>query len=143
MIPIALNDGELDLSERQCPKCRAEISRDKLASSFAENFSHTQAITSANKFLSLDLAVIPFLASSILLVFMNFPLSFRIPFLLVYHMPIVLAVKWFHKYWYNLRFSDEEYLASVRQMKRFLLIWVAANLINWLMLIAEKVLLTT
>jgi hypothetical protein len=136
-IPITKDENGLVLDERNCPKCGAEISQERLISSFAQNFIHTQAITSANKFISLDLAAVPFLACSILLVFMNFPLWFRIPFMLVYHAPIVLAINWLRKYWYYFRFTDEEYMTSVRQMKRFLLIWIAANLINWLLIAGQ------
>ena len=138
LIPIKRGEDEaLDLNERECPKCGAQVSQERVLSSFAENIIHTQAITSANKFISLDLLVFPFLACSILLVFMNFPFWFRIPFMLVYHMPILLGVNWLRKYWYHFRFTDEEYMASVRQMKRFLVIWIAANLINWAMVIAQ------
>lgn len=130
-IPITNDETGLVFDSRDCPKCGAEISEDRLISSFAQNFIHTQAITSANKFIALDLAVVPFLACSLLLVFMDFPWWFRISFMLVYHAPIVLAISWMRRYWYYFRFTDEEYINSVRQMKRFLLIWIAANLINW------------
>ena len=98
LVPIkSAEDGSLVLDEQPCPKCGAEISDSQIFSTFLENLYHTGAITSANKFISFDLAVIPFMVVSILMTFMEFPLSVRILNLLLYHGPIVLCVQWFYR----------------------------------------------
>ncbi|HUR98527.1 MAG TPA: hypothetical protein VMZ26_10730 [Pyrinomonadaceae bacterium] len=98
---------------------------------------HTSAIASANKFISFDLAVVPFMAVSVLVTYMEYPLSIRILNLALYHTPIVLCGKWFYRYWYRFRFGDTEYLDAVHMMKRISCLWVAANLINWAFIIAQ------
>ena len=79
LVPIkSAEDGSLVLNEQPCSKCGAEISDSQIFNTFLENLYHTGAITSANKFISFDLAVIPFMVVSILMTFMEFPLSVRI-----------------------------------------------------------------
>lgn len=54
----------LVLSEWPCPHCGAELTEQRIVESLAGNIWHTSAITSANKFIALDLAIIPFLLVS-------------------------------------------------------------------------------
>ena len=62
LVPIkSAEDGSLVLDEQPCPKCGAELSDSQIFHRFLENLYHTGAITSANKFISFDLAVIPFM----------------------------------------------------------------------------------
>jgi hypothetical protein len=125
------------LEARACPNCGVELSEDRIRDSLLENLRHTWAIASANKFASFDLAIIPFMAVSILVTFMEFPVSLRIANLIIYSGPVILCLKWFYRYWYRLRFTDPEYLDAVRRMKRVLALWTAANLINWIFIFAQ------
>ena len=68
---------------------------------------------------------------------MEFPLWARILNLLLYHGPIVICIQWFYRYWYYARFTDDEYLDAVQRMKRLLLLWTAANLVNWTFIIVQ------
>jgi len=130
-------DGDLILTERQCPNCGVELTEQRIRDTLFENLFHTWAVTSANKFISFDLAIIPFMVVSILITFMEFPLWIRILNLLFYHMPVVLCLQWFYKYWYLVRFADEEYLDAVGRMRRLLMLWTGANLVNWLFVLAQ------
>ena len=131
LVPILKNEGELVFGERQCPKCGVELSETRLRESFSEHFLHTSAITSANKFVSFDLAVIPFMIVSILITYMEYPIWIRAINLVAYHTPIVLCVRWLKAYWFDIRFEDEEYLEAVSRIKKLLILWSAANLLNW------------
>ncbi len=133
LVPIkGDDDGTLILEGRPCPNCGIELSEQRIQDTLFENLFHTWAVASANKFISFDLAIIPFMAVSILIAFMEFPLWARILNLLFYHAPIVLCLQWFYKYWYLVRFTDEEYLEAVGRMRRILLLWTSANLVNWI-----------
>ncbi|MBA3352263.1 MAG: hypothetical protein H0U23_07545 [Blastocatellia bacterium] len=102
-----------------------------------ENLFHTWAVASANKFMSFDLAVLPFMAVSVLIAYMEFPLWVRILNLLFYHVPIVLSLQWFYKHWYYIRFTDEEYFDAVGRMKHVLVLWTTAVLVNWIFVILQ------
>jgi hypothetical protein len=133
LVPIRGDEhGTLILDGRPCPNCGVELSEQRIQDTLFENLFHTCAIASANKFVSFDLAIIPFMAVSILIAFMEFPLWIRIVNLLFYHTPIVLCLRWFYKYWYRVRFTDEEYLEAVRRMRRILVLWTSANFVNWI-----------
>jgi methylphosphotriester-DNA--protein-cysteine methyltransferase len=60
LVRIQENENGLSFEERPCPRCGVELSEATLRESFVEQFLNTAAITSANKFISLDLAVVPF-----------------------------------------------------------------------------------
>lgn len=130
-------DGALVLTERECANCGADLTEQHIRDSLFENLFHTWAVTSANKFISFDLAIIPFMGVSILITFMEFPLWIRILNLLIYHMPIILCLQWFYKYWYYVRFTDEEYSDAVGRMRRLLVLWTGANLVNWIFILAQ------
>lgn len=68
---------------------------------------------------------------------MDFPLWIRVVNLVLYHGSVFLICRWLYKYWYLFRFTDEEDLSSVRQMKRLLMLWVAALLVNWIYVFGE------
>lgn len=136
LIRIAVdNEGELILEERKCPHCGVFLHEDQLETSFLINHVHTSSITSANKILGMDLAVIPFIGVGVLLVSMDFPLWFRIVNLLFYLTPIILIARWLYRYWYEFRFTDEEYLDALQGMKKSLMLWTFANLLNWTLLL--------
>ena len=138
LVPIkAAEDGSLTLAEQPCPNCGVDLSENQILTSFAENFYHTGAIASANKFISFDLAVIPFMVVSILITFMEFPLWVRILNLLFYHGQLVLCIQWFYRYWYYARFTDDEYLEAAQRMKRVLFLWTAACLVNWIFITVQ------
>lgn len=138
LVAIKENEhGTLALESRECPKCGVEISEQRIYDTLLENLFHTSAITSANKFISFDLAVIPFMAVSVLIAYMEFPVWIRIVNLLFYHMQILLYLRWFYRYWYFVRFTDTEYLDAVERMKRVLILWTVANLVNWVFIILQ------
>ena len=128
-------NDELVLTERKCPHCGAFNDDDQIFRSFALNLVHTAGITSSNKIQSLDLAFIPFLLATGLVTFMGFPLWFVIPNLIIYMFPIVLTLRWLYRYWYRLRFTDEEYLQAVGGVKKSFLLWLFANLLGWSVLL--------
>lgn len=140
LVRLRENEEGLIFEARKCEKCGIELSETRLIESFAQNFLHTAAITSANKFISFDLAVIPFMAVSIMLTYLEFPVWIRILNLVFYHMPIVLAIRWFKRYWIDIRFDDDEYLDAASRMKRLLVLWCSANLINWGFIAAQWIL---
>lgn len=138
LLPLkADDDGELNFNGRPCPRCGVQLTEAGLRDSFVENFLHTAAITSANKFISFDLAVIPFMAVSILVAYMEYPLWVRVINLLLYHGPIILSLQWLKRYWYDVRFDDEEYLGAVTQIKKLLILWTAANAVNWTFILLQ------
>ena len=122
---------KLVLTERKCPHCGAFNDDDQVIRSFALNLAHTAGITSSHKIQGLDLALIPFLITTGLVAFMGFPLWFVIPNLVIYAYPIVLTTRWLYRYWYKLRFLDEEYVEAVHGVRRSLLLWVFANILGW------------
>jgi hypothetical protein len=128
-------NGEIALGERDCPHCGVFLDESQIATSLAQNFWHTAAITSANKLLAFDLAVIPFLLCGLLAAFVGYPIWFRLVFLVPYFGMIVILWKWMYRYWYRIRFDDEEYLEAFRGIKRSLQLWIFTNLLCWLMLL--------
>ncbi|MFN6963206.1 MAG: hypothetical protein ACK4S4_05495 [Pyrinomonadaceae bacterium] len=141
LIPIQTDEsGELILTERKCPNCGAFNEDDEVVSSFALNHYYTSAIASANKIQSLDPAFIPFLASTALVTFIGFPLWFIIPNLLIYVFPVILALRWFYRYWYRIRFDEQEYLAAVSGMKWSIGLWIFANILGWTLILVRPIL---
>lgn len=124
----------LQLQERKCPHCGVFIEQEEITVNFIEQFTLTQACSSANKIFTLDIAVFPFIGVSLLLLYMDFPLWIRALSLLPYLSPIVLCLRWFYLHWYFLRHDEPEYLQAVGGMKKSLSIWIFANLLNWILL---------
>jgi hypothetical protein len=137
LVPLKEDEEGLVLTDQPCPHCGVELTENRIRDTFAENLWHTSAVASANKFIAFDLAVIPFLIVSVLLVVMEFPLWFRMINLLLYLGSMVIILRWFYLYWYLVRFTDDEYIAAVRHMRRLLILWVSANLINWSFIFAQ------
>lgn len=133
--------GKVDLSARECPHCGVFLSMDRVISSHLENMMLTASITTANKIQSLDLAFIPFLILGGLMLAMGYPLWFRILNLLLYISPLVIIVKWFKKYGTRFRFDDVEYRDAVKGMKKSLLLWLFANVLNWSLLLFQPTLI--
>ena len=125
------------IEDSECPHCGAALSEAAILTSFLENIAHTSAIASANKFIALDLAVVPFLLVNLLLAFAEYPLWIRAGNLVCYAGVMVLIGRWFYHYWYRIRYSDPEYLEALSRMKRLLLIRVCGQAIIWGALVAE------
>jgi hypothetical protein len=130
-------DDNLDFAARECPHCGVYIEQDRIEASFLENIWLTSSISSANKLQSLDLAFIPFLVVGVLSLAIGYPVSFRIMNTVLNLGPLILALMWFQKYWYRFRFDDPEYVDAVKGMKRSLLLWLVANILNWSLLLFQ------
>ncbi len=144
LIAIRRNEkDELIFAERKCPHCGVFIEEDQILGSFAANLFHTSGIASSNKLQSLDLLIIPFLGVGVLLTVMGFPVWFRIVNLLIYLLPAVVTAKWLHRYWYRIRFDDVEYIQAIKGVKRSFLLWLFANLLNWLLLLLQPLWILT
>lgn len=129
-IPIIRNDEEkLDVTERKCPRCGTFMEDEQVAGTFFVTLIHTGAIASSKKIAGLDLATIPYVAASGLGWLVGLPIWFRAVNNIIYFIPVVLLVRWFFRNWYRFRFTDEEYREALREMKRSLGLWVAANVI--------------
>ena len=129
LIRIQKDEKGLVLDERKCPHCGVFIEREQILSSLAQNIFHTSAIASAHKLTSFDPAVIPYIASGLLVAYFGFPLWFRAITLVVYLLPIVVLIKWMYKYWYKIRFTDEEYLQALSSIRQSLALWVFTNVL--------------
>lgn len=137
LVAVEFDPEGLIIRDRLCPKCGAHFPEQMVAAGFFQNFYHTQAVTSANKFISLDLAVIPFLLAQLLVTWMGFPIWFRLIYASIYLGNVVIGLRWFYRFWYSTRFTDDEYLAAVSLMKRFLAAWSVALIVVWLSLVIE------
>ncbi len=136
LIAIATDEeGELILEERKCPHCGVFLDDDQITNSFVVNLIHTQAIASANKLSGLDPGVVVFVGLCILLAAVDYPMTIRILNNIMYLGWIPLIANWFHKYWYQFRFDDEEYLEALRGMKRSLALWTSAQVLSWALLL--------
>lgn len=135
LIPIVRNDEDkIDVSERKCPKCGAFLEEEQVAATFVVTLLHTTAIASSKKIAGLDLAAIPYVAVSGLCWVIGYPLWFRSVNNFIYLFPILLLSRWFYRYWYRFRFADEEYQEALREMRRSLGLWIAANVLCWTIL---------
>jgi hypothetical protein len=131
LVAIRANDGGLMLDERECPHCGVHLTQQRIVSTLVENVLNTQAVTSARKLSGFDPAAIITTAVGALLAWQGLlPIWFRAINVVVYVMPLVLILRWFYKYWWRFRFTDEEYLESVRHMRLSLLLWLAADILN-------------
>lgn len=128
-------EGEIDVSERKCPHCGVFLEEDHVVDSFTYEFLHTAAITSSNKLQSLDLAVIPYVAVGLLMLWMGYPIWFRILMLLPYLGALTIIVRWLYRYSYKIRFTDDEYLEAASAIRRSLYLWSAATALNWTLLL--------
>ncbi len=134
LLRLKIEKDELVFEERKCPCCGILIGEEEVINGFVRDFTLTQACSSANKISSLDIVIFPFLGVNLLLLWMSFPLWFKIPTLLPYLSPIVICLIWFRKhYWYD-HLSNSEYDVAVKEMKKTLLLWVVANILGWLLL---------
>ena len=88
-----------------CPHCGTELTFESIYRTFFENISYTSAITSANKFISFDLAIIPFLLTNLLVFFLDFPAWIRAMNFALYAGSIVIIPQWFKRYWYHFRWE--------------------------------------
>jgi len=128
-IPPAQNG--MDLSSRDCPHCGVHLTQQQIISTLVTNILHTQAVISAKKIAGMDPAALITVAVSVLLLWIGaYPVWFRAINVVIYVMPLVLISRWFRKYWWSVRFSDEEYIDSVRHMKLSLLLWLSTDILN-------------
>lgn len=133
LVPISSDAaGDLQLDERECPNCKAQLSETKIISSFAFQLMLTASIASANKITGLNLIVIPMLIANLLLAYMEFSLWLRTLYLILYHFPIVIILEWFRRYWCYFQFNDEEYITAVKEMRNSLILWSAALAVVWI-----------
>lgn len=135
LIGIEFTDDNLILNERKCPHCEIFLEEQDLFNGLIKNFSYTQAYLSAQKIISFDLVVIPFICVNLLVFWIGFPSWFRIIFgLIPYTSPIIFCVKWFRQhYWFD-HLTDEEYISAVKDVKKSLLIWIFAKIFCWILL---------
>lgn|GEM_PF-6031917 len=127
--------GGLILSERNCPNCGVFLDDDEILNSFAVNLLHTSAIAAANKLISLDLATIPYILAQVLITYLGFPIWARLFNIVIYHMPIILLIRWLYRYWYRFRFIDDEYLDALKNLRTSLALWLAVNILNLILLL--------
>jgi len=108
---------------------------DEILNSFAVNLLHTSAIAAANKLISLDLATIPYILAQVLITYLGFPIWARLFNIVIYHMPIILLIRWLYRYWYRFRFIDDEYLDALKNLRTSLALWLAVNILNLILLL--------
>lgn len=136
LVPLKRVDDALDLTERECPHCNALLTTPQLANTFVENTLNTQAVTSAKKIAGMDPAAIIVTTLSLLLAWQGMlPVWFRAINVIVYLAPPVIVIRWLYKFWWKLRFNDDEYLDSVRHMKLSLCLWIAAEILSGVLLL--------
>ncbi|MDQ3798282.1 MAG: hypothetical protein M3384_02430 [Acidobacteriota bacterium] len=136
LILLEFEENSLPFQERKCPHCEVFLEQEEIIQNFVRQFTLTQACSSANKIFTLDIAVFPFLGVGLLLLYMDFPVWLRALSLLPYLSPVLLCLRWFYRHWYWLRHPEAEYLEALKGVKRSLLLWAAANLLNWILLLA-------
>lgn len=137
LIPIKFKDGDLCLDERKCPHCGIEIYESEIIEAAGKNIVLTQAVSSANKIASFDLAVLPFLAVSLLVFLFNkvfLTALFAVLTIAVWTIPLIFCIKWFCKHGSWL-LNDEDYLTAKNEMKKSGLLWLAAHLLNALFIV--------
>ena len=121
LIRLEAADDNLILDERKCPHCEIFLEKEDVINGLITDFSYTQAYLSAQKIVSFDLAVIPFIAVNLIAFWIGLPLWFRIAFALVpYFSPIFFCVKWFREHYWQNHLADEEYLSAVKDVKKSL-----------------------
>lgn len=123
--------GELvQVNTPKCPYCGTLLDKQSLLNSAAANFVVTQAISSAN-------TIRTFQPAAYLLILLSisrfaFDHFFRsVLFVIVWMLPLFTVLRWFMKHG-GLNSSDAEYLTAKKQMKSALILWLTANLINWI-----------
>ncbi len=137
LIPIKLKDNDLCLEERHCPHCGIQIYENEIIEAAGKNIVTTQAVSSANKVASFDLAVLIFLGVSLLnFLFNQFFLIvlFTVLTLTIWTFPLIFCIKWFWRYdrW---MLNDEDYLIAKSEIKKSALLWSAAHFLNALLII--------
>jgi hypothetical protein len=138
LIPIKRKDGILDVEERNCPHCGIQIYREEIIENLLRNVFITQAISSANQIISLDIAIFIFLSVSIFTFFYSsqFPFihNLFIVCLAVWIFPLILCIGWLYKHgqWVS---NDEEYLQAKNTIKKSTVLWITAHFFNLLLLI--------
>ena len=134
LIPVKSENDTFYIGENNCKHCGVEINGQELIEGFIKNFVTTQAISSANSILGLDLAAIIFLAVSIFIVaaFVFFPLPIFILYIifafntLVYAIPIYICIRWLIKFG-NWKIEDKEFIESKKNIKKSLTFWIVAH----------------
>ncbi|MCY7347199.1 MAG: hypothetical protein LH614_13375 [Pyrinomonadaceae bacterium] len=137
LIPIKLKDADLCLEERICPHCGIEIYENEIIEAAGKNIVTTQAISSANKIASFDMAVVVFLGVSLLTFLFNqvfLTILFIGLTLTAWTIPLIFCIRWFHKHGRWL-LNDEDYLSAKSEIKKSGLLWSAAHLLNILLTI--------
>jgi hypothetical protein len=131
LVAIPPGDNDPDLSGRDCPHCGVHLTQQRIINTLVENILNTQAVTSAHKLASFDPAAIIVLVINVVVASMGlFPVWFRAINVVLYVMPVVAILRWFRKFWWTFRFTDEEYLEALRHMKLSLLLWTFTELLS-------------
>jgi len=137
LIPIKLKDDDLCLEKRVCPHCGIEIYESEIIEAAGKNIVITQAVSSANKIASFDMAVLVFLGVSILVFLFNqffLTVLFITLTLAVWTVPFVFCIGWVYKHGKWL-LNDEDYLIAKSEIKKSGLLWSAAHVLNALLII--------
>ena len=116
-----------------CLNCGIEIDHDELAPSVINHFVITQACSAANSIRTFDVAVFIFLGHAILRAviqsILNYPLWIDILASAFWVLPVLTITRWFRRHG-NWDSQDQDYLFARKEMKSALWLWVAANIIN-------------
>jgi hypothetical protein len=139
---IPLNESILATIEK-CPKCGVFIDMDELLHNFVTNFQTTQAISSANKISTFDIAVIIFVVIIVSYtfifqlfseeIFKSFFNYLRILNTLTFTTPLILTVRWYLQHG-KLKSNDNDFLFAKKEAKKSLLLWIFAHVLNALSL---------
>ncbi len=139
LIPLRSDsDGGPVIERLDCPHCGCTLSETAILTSYVEHALHTSAIASANKFIALDLAIIPFLISGLILVLVGYPFWFQLALQVGYLASLVTILRWFYYYWYRFRWVDEEYLEVLTRMRRLLLLWSSSVAVVWTAILIDN-----
>ncbi|MDX2042935.1 MAG: hypothetical protein SF097_17085 [Acidobacteriota bacterium] len=117
----------------KCPYCGTLLDRQRMLASVQENFYITQAVSSANTIRTFRPAAFLFLLIAIGRFLMDYSLRNNLFMTVLWFMPVVIIVAWFFKYGGRTS-KDDDYLESKQKMKSDLLLWLAANILNWITL---------
>ncbi len=137
LILIKLKDNNLCLEGRICPHCGIEIYANEIIEGAVKTTVTTQAVSSANKIASFDMAVWVFLAVSLFVFLFNqrfLTVLFVILTLTIWTIPLVLCLSWYYKHgrW---MMNNEEYFSAKNEVKKSGLLWLAILIFNCLLII--------
>jgi hypothetical protein len=126
---------KIPFGTERCPYCGIEIDHDEIFPSAFNYFVITQAISSANNFRTLDIAIVLMLAVSLSRLLFSFGLWIDVALSLPWLLILLRVDHWFrqHGRW---DCADPEYLEARERMKWSRRYWAAANVFNAIVIFA-------